>query len=92
MVDYFQYVVASTLISALIILREKRFAARYIALGLFTVICASFGEPLGRLAGFWDYSAGPFFLGASVFTILNYFNYIIIVYFASEKLRRRFSS
>ena len=91
MLDYFQYVVLWTLVSAVIIYVDKRNATRYIALGLFTVFAALFAEPLGRFAGFWDYSVGPLFFGANVFTILNYFNYMITVYFFSEKFRRRFS-
>ncbi|MBI1971742.1 MAG: hypothetical protein HYS53_00420 [Candidatus Aenigmarchaeota archaeon] len=90
MVDYFQYVILSTLVSAAILYVERKEALRYAALGMFTVFCAALAEPLGRFAGFWSYNIGPFFFGASAFTIANYFNYIIIVYFVSEKLRRRF--
>ena len=92
MFDYFQYFILFTLVSALIIAHERKDFTRYIALGSFTVLCAAFAEPLGRLAGFWDYNVGPFLFGASVLTILNYFNYIVIVYFVSEKLCRRFSA
>ncbi|MBI3412917.1 MAG: hypothetical protein HY051_02440 [Candidatus Aenigmarchaeota archaeon] len=92
MVDYFQYVAVSSLVSALIILHELKDFKRYVALGMFTVFCALFAEPLGKLMGFWDYYTGPYFFGANVFIIANYFNYIIIVYFASEKFRRGFFS
>lgn len=89
MVDYLQYFILSTLVSALIIFHERTHAVRYVALGVFAVFCAAFAEPAGRLAGFWDYSVGPFFFGASALTIANYFNYIIVVYFVSDKIYRR---
>ncbi len=91
MVDYFQYVVLSTLFPAAILWAERKQAAHYAALGAFAVLCAMFGEPAGRFMGFWDYSAGPFFFGASVFTIVNYFNYMIVVYFIANKAYGRLS-
>ncbi len=89
MIDYLQYFLAWTLLSAVIIHHERKKAMTYVTLGIFTVLSASIAEPLGKLAGFWSYNAGPLFLGANVFTILNYFNYIIAAYFVSEKFMER---
>ena len=74
-----------------IIYREKKGAVKYCWLGIFTVIAAFFAEPAGKLAGFWDYNTGPLLFGSNLLTVLNYFNYMILVYFVSEKIVRRFS-
>ncbi len=91
MIDYLQYFFISSLLPVGIIYRERKNAAKYCWLGVFTVVAAALAEPVGKLAGFWDYSAGPLLFGAHLLTILNYFNYIILVYFISEKIAGRFS-
>lgn len=91
MIDYLQYFFISSLLPIGIIYRERKDAMKYCWLGIFTVIAASFAEPMGKLAGFWDYGVGPLLFGANLLTTLNYFNYVIIVYFISEKITRRFS-
>ncbi len=91
MIDYLQYFLIWTLLSAAIIYHERKKMLKYVSLGLFTVSAALVAEPLGKVAGFWSYQVGPLFLGANVFTILNYFNYVIMVYFVAEKIASRLS-
>ncbi len=89
MPDYLQYFALWTIAVVVLLYMDKKNAARYAALGVFTVLLAAFAEPMGKVAGFWDYDTGPLFFGANVFTILNYFNYNLLVYMISEKVYRR---
>ncbi len=92
MLDYPQYFFLWAIVSAALLCMDKKNAARYAALGAFAVLAALFAEIFSFHAfpGFWIYNVGPLLFGVNVFTIANYFNYMIVVYFISEKLRRRF--
>ncbi len=91
MIDYWQYFLISSILPVGIIYRERKEAMKYCWLGIFTVVVASLAEPAGKLAGFWNYNTGPLLFGSNLLTMLNYFNYMILVYFISEKIMRRFS-
>ncbi len=92
MPDYLQYFALWTVVSAALMYMDKKNAARYAALGAFAVLAALFAEILSFHAfpGLWTYNVGPFLFGVNVFTIANYFNYMIVAYFLSERLRRWF--
>ncbi|MCR4369137.1 MAG: hypothetical protein NUV67_04495 [archaeon] len=68
-----------------ILLAEKK-RGKYVALGFFAVGLAIAWEIFAVHHGFWEYDAVPQILGASIYTILAYFPWLIYSYYAGNKV------
>ena len=88
--EYFIYSLIATIPLILILYIDRKNLKNYVYLGILAMIMALVFEELSVVLGFWEYYSLPKIINVSIFTIINYFHYLVFCYFAGNKLSRRF--
>ncbi len=87
--EYFIYSLIATIPLILILYIDRKNLKNYIYLGILAVCMALVFEELSVYLSFWEFYSLPKVINVSVFTVINYFHYIVFCYFTGNRLSRR---